>query len=160
MRIYSIMPQIGATNLRKRNQVISNNQTMPVNINMNRVYNTSGILLTFTGNEKNINQFASYAPENKRYGVRAYNLGGLGVVAQEAPASWRIKEGADVRDFSPYHSFNNTDGGVTVVRLTKNKNGEYDKIYPAKNFIKAKQDESLEDIAKRIQLKKSLLNIS
>lgn len=153
MRVYSVMPQIRANNIRKNDKVESNNQTMPVAMSLSGTRNMSGVILSFTGNDKNIHQFASYAPENKRFGVKAYNLGGLGVVAQEAPANWRVREGADVRDFAPYHSFNNGDGGVTVVKLTKNKHGIYNESYPAASFISAKQNETLEEVAKRTTLK-------
>lgn len=154
MRVNSIMPQMRATSIKRNDNVNSSNQTMPVAINLAAPIVKSGVILTFTGNDsKNIHQFLSYAPENKRFGVKAYNLGGLGVVAQEAPASWRTKEGADVRDFAPYHSFNNPDGGVTVVKITKNDNGIYNDRYPASSFISAKQDETLEEVGKRVKLK-------
>lgn len=154
MRVNSIMPQMRATSIKRNDNVNSSNQTMPVAMNLAAPIVKSGVLLTFTGNDsKNIHQFLSYAPENKRFGVKAYNLGGLGVVAQEAPASWRTKEGADVRDFAPYHSFNNADGGVTVVKITKNDNGIYNDRYPASSFISAKQDETLEEVGKRVKLK-------
>ena len=61
--------------------------------------------------------------------------------------------GADARDFSPYHSYANGDGGVRVVKLKK-VNGNYLEEYPAESFISAKADESLEDIAKRVKLKR------
>lgn len=154
MRVNSIMPQMRATSIKRNDNVNSSNQTMPVAINLAAPIVKSGVILTFTGNDsKNIHQFLSYAPENKRFGVKAYNLGGLGVVAQEAPASWRTKAGADVRDFAPYHSFNNPDGGVTVVKITKNDNGIYNDRYPASSFISAKQDETLEEVGKRVKLK-------
>ena len=154
MRVNSIMPQMRATSIRKNDNVNSSNQTMPVAMNLTAPIVKSGVILTFTGNDsKNIHQFLSYAPENKRFGVKAYNLGGLGVVAQEAPASWRTKAGADVRDFAPYHSFNNPDGGVTIVKITKNEKGIYNDRYPAESFISAKQDETLEEVGKRVKLK-------
>lgn len=153
MRVNSIMPQMRATSIRRNDNVNSSNQTMPVAMNLTTPIVKSGVILTFTGNDsKNIHQFLSYAPENKRFGVKAYNLGGLGVVAQEAPASWRTKVGADVRDFAPYHSFNNPDGGVTVVKITKNEKGIYNDRYPAESFISAKQNETLEEVAKRVKL--------
>lgn len=154
MRVNSIMPQMRATNIKRNDNVNSSNQTMPVAMNLTAPIVKSGVILTFTGNDsKNIHQFLSYAPENKRFGVKAYNLGGLGVVAQEAPASWRTKAGADVRDFAPYHSFNNPDGGVTIVKITKNEKGIYNDRYPAESFISAKQDETLEEVGKRVKLK-------
>ncbi len=154
MRVYSVMPnQIRANSIRKNDKVEANNQTMPIAMSVVPPRITSGVILSFTGNDKNIHQFLSYAPENKRYGVKTYNAGGLGVVTQEAPISWRLHEGADIRDFSPYHSFNNGDGGVTVVKLTKDKRGIYNETYPAGSFISAKQNETLEDVAKRVKLK-------
>lgn len=154
MRVNSIMPQMRATSIKRNDNVNSSNQTMPVAMNLTAPIVKSGVILTFTGNDsKNIHQFLSYAPENKRFGVKAYNLGGLGVVAQEAPASWRTKAGADVRDFAPYHSFNNPDGGVTIVKITKNEKGIYNDRYPAESFISAKQDETLEEVGKRVKLK-------
>ena len=71
MRVYSVMPQIRANNIRKNDKVESNNQTMPVAMSLSGTRNMSGVILSFTGNDKNIHQFASYAPENKRFGVKA-----------------------------------------------------------------------------------------
>ena len=139
MRVYPVRAQISPRIITKNDKLKSNNPIIPVTTE-SRPIQGSGVILTFTGNDKNIHQFASYAPENKRYGVKPYNLGGLGVVAQEAPENWRLKEGADVRDFSPYHSFNNGDGGITVAKLTKDNNGKYNEHYPAENFISAKQN--------------------
>lgn len=78
--------------------------------------------LSFTGNPaKNLNQFAFLAPENKAIGLNSmYALGGLGVVTKEAGDSW-AKEGADVRQFHPYHSFDNEDGLIKV--LSKDESG-------------------------------------
>lgn len=77
MRVNSIMPQMRATSIRKNDNVNSSNQTMPVAMNLAAPIVKSGVILTFTGNDsKNIHQFLSYAPENKRFGVKAYNLGG------------------------------------------------------------------------------------
>ena len=152
MHVYPVRAQISPRIITKNDKLKSNNPIIPVTTE-SRPIQGSGVILTFTGNDKNIHQFASYAPENKRYGVKPYNLGGLGVVAQEAPENWRLKEGADVRDFSPYHSFNNGDGGITVAKLTKDNNGKYNEHYPAENFISAKQNETLEDVAKRVTLK-------
>ena len=151
MRVYSVMPNYTVAKSGSRNRVNSNNQTSSVGVSVPNDMPSSGVMISFTGEEKNINQFASYCPENKRYG---YSAGGLGVVSQEAPANWRLREHADVRDFSPYHSYDNGDGGIKVVRMTKGADGRYKPAYPQENFIHAKQDESLDDIAKRIKLKK------
>lgn len=145
MRVYPVMPMsynTGANNIRKTN--------FPDNtVNVN-----SGVILTFTGADKNINQFVSYAPENKRFGLGIYNAGGLGVVSQEAPQNWRVKEGADVRDFAPYHSIGTGDGGIRVVKLKKGKDGKYLTAYPASSFYTIKQSETLDDLRKRVKLGK------
>ena len=152
MRVYSVMPSYTAAKSGRSSSVNSSSQTGSVGFSVPNVMPSSGVMISFTGGEKNINQFASYCPENKRYG---YSAGGLGVVSQEAPASWRLREHADVRDFSPYHSYDNGDGGIKVVRMTKGSDGRYKTAYPQENFIHTKQEESLEDVAKRIKLKKN-----
>ena len=151
MRVYSVMPRYTLAKSEISSRVKSGNQTNSVGINIPNAMPSSGVMISFTGEEKNIHQFASYCPENKRYG---YSAGGLGVVTQEAPENWRLHENADVRDFSPYHSYANEDGGIKVVRKTKDKNGKYKTAYPQENFINADQNESLEEVAKRIKLKK------
>uniref|UniRef100_UPI0040289C9B hypothetical protein n=1 Tax=Candidatus Scatousia sp. TaxID=3085663 RepID=UPI0040289C9B len=83
----------------------------------------------------------SYSPENKRYGLNAYNHGGLGVVAQEAPNNWRLKEKADVRDASPYHSYGNSEGGIVVAEVTRDANGRISERKLEQNkFHQAKQN--------------------
>ena len=151
MRVYSVMPNYALAKSGRSDRIENSNQPNVVGLNVPNVMPASKVTISFTGNDKNIHQFASYCPENKRYG---YSAGGLGVVTQEAPASWRLREQADVRDFSPYHSYDNGDGGIKVVRMTKGEDGRYKTAYPQENFIHAKQNESLEDIAKRIKLKK------
>ena len=166
MRITSVMPQTYAVNLREhtnsiqanrpanyisQRQVNSLNYTAPVYLKgLSRTEQTPHIHLTFTGGDKNINQFLSYAPENKRYKINSYNLGGLGVVADEGPQSWRTHEGADVRDFSPYHSYANPDGGIKVVELEYDEKGKPKALLSKNNFHPAGQMESLEDVAKRL----------
>ena len=68
MRVYSVMPNYQAKSIKKNDRVESSNQTMPVAMSVPPP-RISGIHLTFTGKDKNIRQFASYAPENKRYGI-------------------------------------------------------------------------------------------
>ena len=115
MRVYSVMPNYQAKSIKRNDRVQSDNQTMPVAMSVPPPRTMSGTLLTITGNdEKHIKEFASYAPENKRFG---YDAGGLGVVTQEAPVSWRLHENADIRDFAPYHAYDNGDGGVKAVKI-------------------------------------------
>lgn len=174
MRITSVIPQVYAANLREHTnniqtnraavlsgekQINSLNFATPVYLKgLSKAEKIPHIHVTFTGGDKNINQFLSYAPENKRYGINSYNLGGLGVVAQEGPQSWRLRESADVRDFSPYHAYANPDGGVKVVELTYDKDGKLKRPLPKENFHHADQMESLEDVAKR--LNKDVKNLS
>lgn len=143
MRIYPVQYRYsntyGQSKISKSNSVRTDILNSP---------HTSGLVISFTG--KNLSQFASYAPENKRYKAIEYNQGGLGVVAHEAPESWRKLEGADVRDFSPYHSYN-ADGGIRIVKLEK-RQGKYLDKYPEKNFFSAKQNETLEEVSKRLNL--------
>ena len=153
MRIYSVMPNYQAKSIKRNDRVQSDNQTMPVAMSVPPPRTMPGTLLTFTGNDdKHIKEFASYAPENKRYG---YSAGGLGVVTQEAPVSWRLHENADVRDFSPYHAYDNGDGGVKAVIVKKDANGKYITSYNKDEFYHAEPNESLEHLMQRekIQLK-------
>lgn len=170
MRITSVIPQVYAGNL-KRQQTTQLTHQNPNLINEKPINSLNFVApayiehlaqrggvgfvnLTFTGADKNINQFASYSPENKRYGLNSYNYGGLGVVAQEAPNNWRIKEKADVRDFSPYHSYGTTKGGVMVAEVTRDEKGKItERHLPQNKFHQAAQNESLEEVAKRLNLK-------
>ena len=142
MRVYSVSGSISPVKSNSKPQSVKSIS------NPNNSF-SNGVVLAFTG--KNLDQFLSYAPENKRYNVKAYNQGGLGVVAQEAPISWRLRENADVRDFSPYHSYGNLDGGVRVVKLQK-KDGVYLDTYPQTSFIHANADETLEQVRKRLNI--------
>lgn len=153
MRIYSVMPNYQAKNIRKTNNIQQTNQTAPTAMSVTSQRTMPGVLLTFTGNDdKHIREFASYAPENKRFG---YMAGGLGVVTQEAPVSWRLHENADVRDFAPYHAYDNGDGGVKAVIVRKDANGKYITSYNQDEFYHAAPNETLEQLMKRenIQLK-------
>lgn len=150
MRVYSVMPNYQAKTIKRNDRVQSDNQTTPVAMSVPPPRTMPGALLTFTGNsEKNIREFASYAPENKRYG---YSAGGLGVVTQEAPVSWRLHEKADVRDFSPYHAYDNGDGGVKAVIVKKDANGKYITAYDKDKFYHAEPNESLEHLMQREQI--------
>lgn len=153
MRIYSVMPNYQAKSIRRNDRVQSNNQSTPVAMSISPQRTMPGVLLTFTGNdEKHINEFASYAPENKRFG---YSAGGLGVVTQEAPDNWRLREKADVRDFAPYHAYDNGDGGVKAVIVKKDAKGNYITSYNKDEFYHANPNETLEQLMKKenIQLK-------
>ena len=150
MRVTSVMPSIQANSIKRYEKTTDSvNNSVPISMS---VPPPRSIQLSFTGADKNIHQFVSYAPENKRYRIKPYDQGGLGVVSYEAPVSWRLHEQADVRDFSAYHSYDNADGGIKVVKFTK-KQGMYLDSYPEKNFFHAKQNETLADIAKRLNLK-------
>lgn len=152
MRVYSVKPQYQASQIKRSNRTEASNSVMPVSVNNGGGASFPGVHISFTGADKNIHQFVSYAPENKRYNVSNYSSGGLGVVSYEAPVSWRLHENADVRDFSPYHSFDNADGGIKVVKLKKDADGKIIDSYAADSFIRAEQNESLADIAKRVKL--------
>lgn len=82
------------------------------------------VRISFKGNEKNYNQFASIAPEDKGMGIPEYNRGGLAVVAQEAPESWNKHLNADVRTFLPYHSYDNPNGQIKVLNIPYDANGK------------------------------------
>lgn len=152
MRVYSVMPQtIRANSIKRNDKVESNNQTMPVAMSVPPPRTMPGIMVSFTGNEqKNIREFASYGSENKRYG---YDVGGLGVVTKEAASSWRLHEQADVRDFSPYHSYDNADGGIKAVKVKKTKDGKFVTTYKQDEFYHALPNESLDDLIKREKIK-------
>lgn len=90
------------------------------------------VRISFKGNpEKNYKQTASIAAEDKGLGLPEYNRGGLGVVAQEAPASWAKHQGMDIRSFSPYHSYDNTDGGIKVLKIEYKDGKRVDAMPPA-----------------------------
>lgn len=152
MRVYSIMPQYQASQTKRSSKAEASNSVMPLSVNNGGGAAFPGVHISFSGADKNIHQFVSYAPENKRYNISNYNSGGLGVVSYEAPVSWRLHENADVRDFSPYHSYDNADGGIKVVKLRKDANGKIIDSYKADSFIAADQNETLADVAKRVKL--------
>ena len=154
MRVNSVVSDYQTNVILNNDKVQKQNSTSHVTSKSISTVKNSGVILTFTGADKNINQFATYAPENKRYKLSQYNAGGLGVVAQEAPESWR-REGFDVRDFSPYHSFGNNDGGIRVVKLAKDAKGQYLDNYKLSDFVTAEPNESLEDVRKRLKLPKN-----
>ena len=84
--------------------------------NLSRI--NSGVQISFKGNtQKNYSQFLSIAPEDKGLGIPEYNQGGLAVVTQEAPESWNRNLKADSRTILPYHSYDNPDGGIKVLRV-------------------------------------------
>ena len=89
MRINSIMPSIQAQRLSSTDRSNGIKKTSASSVPTNR---QSGIVISFSGAEKNVNQFVSYAPENKRFKTKAYDQGGLGVVSYEAGESWRKHE--------------------------------------------------------------------
>lgn len=121
----------------------------------------SGMTLSFEGGDKNLKQFASLTPENIALGLKEAKLGGEGVVGGELPASMNLHEGVEVRSFMPFWEHNNPKGGY---KFLIHKEAEYptDKPLPgnmpAKNFYSAELGETLEDVAKKLNLKESELS--
>ena len=153
MRVYSVMPNYQAKSIKRNDKVQSDNQTMPVAMSVPPPPRISGTLFNFSRNdEKKKKKISFYPPGKKRFG---YDVGGLGVVTQEAPVSWRLHENADIRDFAPYHAYDNGDGGVKAVKVRKDANGKYITSYKTEEFYHASPDESLEQLMQRekIQLK-------
>lgn len=162
MRISPVMPAIQANNV--KSSTLSNHsvpQTFDRNVTDIIKYpphlNVSNIArITFTGNpEKNVNQVASLAFENRATGLAEDFQGGMGVVTDEAPASLRKHEGLDVRSFSPFHEYNNARGGYKFL-LTKNiplVKGKLPEEIEARHFISAAPGQSREDLAKALKVK-------
>lgn len=104
------------------------------------------VRISFKGNfTKNYRQVASIAPEDKGLGLPEYNKGGLAVVAKEAPESWNVDLGADTRTFLPYHSYDNPNGGVKVLRVSYDQNGKPLPTAPAENFKAVRLDYQLQE---------------
>lgn len=163
MRVYSVMPAIQAN--RVKSSTLSNltlPQTFDKNVTDIRAFEyalppiLSGIAyITFTGNpEKNVNQVASLAFENRATGLAEDFQGGMGVVTDEAPASLRKHEGLDVRSFSPFHEYNNARGGYKFL-LTKHiplVDGKLPAEIEARWFLSAAPGQSKEEFAKILRL--------
>ncbi len=104
------------------------------------------VRISFKGNlDKNLKQVASIAAEDKGLGIPEYNRGGLGVVAQEAPASWTKHQGMDVRSFIPYHSYDNANGGIKVLKIQYDNTGKRIDAVEPNNFRTVTTDYKLKD---------------
>ena len=66
MRVYSVKPQYQASQIKRSNRTEASNSVMPVSVNNGGGASFPGVHISFTGADKNIHQFVSYAPENKR----------------------------------------------------------------------------------------------
>ena len=120
------------------------------------------VQLIFTGGAKNLKQLASITPENNGLGLPEASQGGEGVVGYEMPASFRKHEGVDARSFMPFWEYDNPKGGYKFVI---HRESEYPKgaaglpdTMPAKAFYSAEPGETLEVVAKKLNLKPSELS--
>lgn len=116
-------------------------------------------VIAFEGGVKNLNQVASLTPENKGLGLPEAFMGGEGVVGYELPASLIKHNEVDARSFMPFWEHNNPKGGYKFVILPeKDYPADMEKMpdtLPAKNFYSAEVGETLEDVAKKLNLKTS-----
>lgn len=117
-----------------------------------RIARNEGIAsITFTGGGKNMNQILSLPYENKATGLPEDYQGGLGVVTDEAPASFREHEGLDVRSIMPFHEHNNQQGGYKFLYtkgITRTQDGKLPEQIETKWFLSGNLGETLEDFAK------------
>lgn len=124
---------------------------------------TSNVVqLVFTGGAKNLKQLASITPENNGLGLPEAAQGGEGVVGYEMPASFRKHEGVDARSFMPFWEYDNPKGGYKFVI---HREADYPKgvaglpdTMPAKAFYSAEPGETLEMVARKLNLKPSELS--
>lgn len=154
MRVDSVRPYTFSV---KRVQNGSNDSVSSKNIATSNV-----VQLVFTGGEKNLKQLASITPENKALGLPEADVGGEGVVGKELPASLRKHEGIDARSFMPFWEYNNPDGGFKFLVHRKydfpNGAAGLPDTMPATAFYSAKQGETLEMVAKKLNLEPSELS--
>ena len=119
---------------------------------VNKIARSEGIAsITFTGEGKNVKQILSLAYENKATGLSEDSQGGLGVVTNEAPASFRKNEGLDVRTIMPFHEYNNPKGGYKFLYtkyIQPDKDGKLPDEIEARWFISADPGQTLEEFAK------------
>ncbi len=113
------------------------------------------VRITFTGAQMNMNQIASLTPENNGIKLAETTQGGEGCVGYELVKSLREHEGKDARSFMPYWEYDNPDGGHKFL-LHPEKDfpgGVLPDEIPAKYFARAKVGETIEDVAKKYNLK-------
>lgn len=164
MRVNSILPRFQTGSVR-RDALVSNPNMQNLNITQlpNVTYNDFQIrpmqgisYITFTGSGKNINQILSLAYENNGTGLGEDAQGGMGVVTYQAPESLREHEGLDVRSISPFHNYNNPNGGHKFL-LTRDiplVNGKLPEEIEARWFMSAEPGVTLEEFAKRFNYNK------
>jgi len=121
-------------------------------------------VLTFTGDGINMHQLASITPENMGLGLPEAYQGGEGTVGYEMIKSMREHdEKIDGRSFMPFWNHDNQKGGFKflVHRKADYPNGfnalEHGQM-PAKLFISAEVGDTLEDVAKHLNLDPSELS--
>ena len=109
-----------ATRLQPLHQTrnINNHQTNNIQTNYNNSERLGPVVrISFRGNpDKQAHQFASFSAEDKGLGLKIYTKGGEAVVVQEASNSFGTHLGADVRDFLPYHSPENPEGKIKIIK--------------------------------------------
>lgn len=130
--------------------------------------NHNGLVqLTFTGADKNMWQVASLTPENNGLGLAEAKQGGEGVVGHQMVKSMRHNEVFktitvegkphnimyDVRSFMPFWEHNNPKGGFKFLLHKGVKAADLAPEMPANMFYSANLGESLEDVAKKFNLK-------
>ncbi len=116
-----------------------------------------------TQNNLNLTQVASITPENMGLGLAEAYQGGEGNVGYEMIKSWREHEGIDARSFMPFWEHDNDKGGY---KFLIHKEADYPGGFsaaehgemPAKAFYSANVGETLEDVARKLQLKTSELS--
>ena len=113
------------------------------------------VLLTFTG--KNMNQLASFTPENNGLGLAETSQGGEGCVGYEVVDSMRKHENMDARSFMPFWEHNNPKGGYKFLIHRKedfpNGVAKLPDEMPNSAFYSANVGEDLAAVAKKLGLK-------
>ena len=145
----------GITNKKVNHPVFSNSSAVSAN---SKLYQVS-----FTGEGIHLNQVASVTMENMGLGLPEAYQGGEGNVGFEMIKSFRDKENIDARSFMPFWEHDNPKGGYKFLIHTEADypNGFDAKAHgrmPVKAFYSAELGETLEDVAKKLNLKPSELS--
>jgi hypothetical protein len=152
MRVSSV----SGTNYAVRNSAVRSARSSNVS-SINRSAAGNLVKISFTGAPMNMNQIASLTPENNGIRLAETTQGGEGCVGFELVKSLRDKEHLDARSFMPYWEYNNPKGGHKFLLhpLTDFPDGVLPNEIPDKYFYSANVGETLEDVAKKNNLKPS-----
>ena len=140
----------------ERNRVYSVNSTVRISEPKKVSTIKNNNFVSFTGVGKNLNQIASFTPENKGLGLPETALGGEGDVGYELIDSLRKHERVDARSFMPFWEHNNPKGGYKFLIHKKSEfpNGvsSLPDTMPASAFYSANYGETIDQVAKKLKI--------